>query len=126
LKKNSKLSSLFIIAEQRFRISSDSLLSPGPGKYDIKSALLQKLKKKFKKVKSSSFGTSQKRSIIFEKDPSLLGPCQYEGTVMDTIEQQAVSNKQEMRNAYGRVIPKSSSMFLSSVKRNMRYIKQPY
>ena len=113
-------------AEERFRHTSQSESSPGPGSYKIKSALMQKIKRASKKGKADSFGTAQVRRSIFEPVPNLPGPGYYQGTMRDTIEQQTISKTQESRNAYGRVIPKSSSMFLSSVKKNLSYINRPY
>lgn len=113
-------------ADERFRDTSQNEASPGPGSYKIKSALMQKIKRVSKKGKADSFGTAQIRRSVFEPVANLPGPGYYQGTMKDTIEQQAISKQQESRNAYGRVIPKSSSMFLSSVKKDLSYIHRPY
>jgi len=126
IKRLPKFDSPFITAEQRFSKMSESMNSPGPGKYNIKSVLMQKVKKRSKKLKNTSFGTMQKRRSVFDSSDVLPGPADYDGTINETIEHKAIEKQLETRNSYGRVIPRSSSMFLSSVKRNMSYIKQPY
>lgn len=121
-----KSGSPFIAGEKRFMNLNDNERNVGPGKYPIKSTLLQNYKNKIKRGKNTSFGTEAKRKSDFDRsDEPLPGPGYYEGTMHHTIEHQSVTKIQESRNAYGRVIPKSSSMFLSSVKKDSSYIKPP-
>lgn len=116
----------FQLLKNRFRSSSQSDVIPGPGSYLIKTDLSQNLKRVSKtnnKKKGIIFGTSQKRDSQFDIGEKLPGPGQYDGTMNYTIENQSKIKSQESRNAYGRIIPKSSSMFLSSVKKGSAYIK---
>ena len=121
LKKVSNLStaSPFIAGEKRFRNVSKGKLSPGPGSYKIKSAI-RTINRKGKKT---SFGNEEKRNSSFDIEKTAPGPGYYDGAINHTIEHQSKIKTQESRNAYGRIIPKSSSMFLSSVKKDPSYIK---
>ncbi|CAI2362291.1 unnamed protein product [Moneuplotes crassus] len=114
-------SSPFISGEKRFSGMYLKKTKPGPGSYKLKSPLD---KNKKKQLKITSFGTKQKRGYSHEGEKRDPGPGYYEGTMSHTIEHQTKLKTQESRNAYGRVIPKSSSMFISSVKKDASYIKK--
>lgn len=107
-------------------MSSQSEQSPGPGSYKIKTTSLRNGKKISKKAKKTSFGTETKRKSLFDNNEHSPGPADYDAKISATIEHQTIVKNQESRNAYGRVIPKSSSMFLSSVARNASYVKENY
>ena len=117
---------LFQLLKNRFRSTSQTEIVPGPGSYLVKTDLSQNLKriaKINKKMKGVIFGTSEKRNSPFNIEEKLPGPGQYDGTMSHTIENQSKVKSQESRNAYGRIIPKSSSMFLSTVKKGSAYLK---
>lgn len=128
-KKFEKVDVPFDSSDKRFRYTSAQILAPGPGNYNISTDFTDqtKLSKKNKKrIKRGIFGTGTKRKSMFEEIPDHPGPGYYVGINKDSIESQTLEKQQESRNAYGRVIPKSSSMFLSSVEKSLSYVKPAY
>jgi len=114
-----KSNSPFISGETRFIFTFQKKMSPGPGAYKTNANMLKKNRKINKKI---SFGVETIRNTSMELHKNNPGPGHYSGLMNHTIEHQTNQKAQESRNAYGRVIPKSSSMFLSNVKKDSSYI----